>query len=243
MIPEETQGQIDWTLKKDSCPECSPHIFTQTIGCTNGSFSAKEFLPEELINSTVLNEIYILTVELTPTDSEGNPVSLPVEDTLIVFSSNKSLNQQLMIIKDLPEMAQVTTGQVYALEVSASGSGLLTYEWFKDSSVINGATGNSLIFPSIQETDAGGYKVKIGLLGKEQTVESKELDLQVVLIDEGTGDDPTGNEDSKKIQQVIYSSFYFTGEYYRENGSLYSKTLAQCPSGYIGLGSNTHINF
>lgn len=50
-------------------------------------------------------------------------------------------------------------GQQATLSVSAWGSGTLTYQWYKAGQLVSGATNSTLVFPSLQITNAGLYSV------------------------------------------------------------------------------------
>lgn len=52
-------------------------------------------------------------------------------------------------------------GQQATLSVSAWGSGTLTYQWYKAGQLITDATNSTLIFPSVQISDAGAYSVVV----------------------------------------------------------------------------------
>ena len=52
-------------------------------------------------------------------------------------------------------------GQKVQLKVSAEGTPPFTYVWYKGSSIIASATTDTILFNSIQLTDAGSYKVSL----------------------------------------------------------------------------------
>lgn len=52
-------------------------------------------------------------------------------------------------------------GQQATLSVSAWGSGTLTYQWYKSGLAVSGATNDTLVFPSLQITNAGLYSVVV----------------------------------------------------------------------------------
>jgi kumamolisin len=58
-----------------------------------------------------------------------------------------------------PVSQVVTVGQPATFSVIASGSGPFTYQWQKNASNINGATGSSYTIASVAATDAGNYSV------------------------------------------------------------------------------------
>jgi hypothetical protein len=45
--------------------------------------------------------------------------------------------------------------------VSATGDGPLTYQWFRNEAVINGATSPILTLPPVHSADAGRYTVRV----------------------------------------------------------------------------------
>lgn len=52
-------------------------------------------------------------------------------------------------------------GQQATLSVSAWGSGTLSYQWYKSGLAISDATNSTLVFPSVQISDAGAYFVVV----------------------------------------------------------------------------------
>lgn len=52
-------------------------------------------------------------------------------------------------------------GQQATLSVSAWGSGTLSYQWYKSGQAISDATNSTLVFPSVQISDAGAYSVVV----------------------------------------------------------------------------------
>jgi hypothetical protein len=63
------------------------------------------------------------------------------------------------LITTQPVSSSVTAGNSTSFSAVASGSPTLTYQWYKNSSPIAGATGSSYTFTSAATTDAGGYAV------------------------------------------------------------------------------------
>lgn len=49
-----------------------------------------------------------------------------------------------------------------AFQAFASGSGLLSYQWYQSNSVIPGQTGSSLILTNIQPANSGAYELAVG---------------------------------------------------------------------------------
>lgn len=60
-----------------------------------------------------------------------------------------------------PASVTAIVGQSVALRVAATGSGVLTYQWFKNGAAIAGATSDTLTFAAVQTSDAGSYHVVV----------------------------------------------------------------------------------
>lgn len=61
-----------------------------------------------------------------------------------------------------PQSVQGTSGQSITLAVSATSTdGVLSYEWYKNGSLISGATGSSYTIPGYSTADNGSYYVKV----------------------------------------------------------------------------------
>ncbi|HEX7312672.1 MAG TPA: immunoglobulin domain-containing protein [Pyrinomonadaceae bacterium] len=64
-------------------------------------------------------------------------------------------------ITSQPASQTVVTGGSALFGVIATGTAPLSYQWYKDGSLISGATTSSLSLSNVQETDAGGYSVVV----------------------------------------------------------------------------------
>ena len=60
-----------------------------------------------------------------------------------------------------PIAQSVQAGANVTFSVTATGSGTLTYQWYKDSVSITGATASTLSLPAVSASNAGAYSVKI----------------------------------------------------------------------------------
>jgi hypothetical protein len=60
-----------------------------------------------------------------------------------------------------PSSQTVAVGGSASFSVTASGSGTLTYQWYKDSSAISGGTSSSYAISSVASSDAGSYYVTV----------------------------------------------------------------------------------
>lgn len=66
------------------------------------------------------------------------------------------------IITQEPQSEKLTNGAVATLTVAATGNGPLSYQWFKDGALINGATSSSLGLTNTQLSDSAIYTVQVG---------------------------------------------------------------------------------
>jgi alpha-tubulin suppressor-like RCC1 family protein len=60
-----------------------------------------------------------------------------------------------------PSSVRLPAGQDATFTVAASGSGSLSYQWWKDGSILAGATSANLTLPSISGSDEGAYFVRV----------------------------------------------------------------------------------
>lgn len=78
-------------------------------------------------------------------------------------SSNATLTMLPSLVSPFTGLTSIW-GQDATLAVGAVGSGVLTYQWFKNGAPINGATNQICLIPSTQFTDAGFYSVVVDSL-------------------------------------------------------------------------------
>ncbi len=64
-------------------------------------------------------------------------------------------------ITSQPASQTVVTGGSALFNVIATGTAPLSYQWYKDGSLISGATSSSLTLSNVQHADAGGYSVVV----------------------------------------------------------------------------------
>ncbi len=74
--------------------------------------------------------------------------------TLLVVNGAPTITQQ-------PSGGLAATGASFTFGVAASGSGPLTYQWFKNNAALSGATANALVLNSLSSADAGSYRVEV----------------------------------------------------------------------------------
>jgi hypothetical protein len=91
------------------------------------------------------------TYTVVATDSNGASLSTPA--TLSVLTGT------LPVFTRTPVATTAVVGQSVTLSGAATGSPTPTYQWRKDGFAIAGATSSTLVFNSIQSTDAGTYSL------------------------------------------------------------------------------------
>ena len=217
-VSDGVRGEIQWTLVKDSCVNCSPHLFTQSDGCTNGSFNITEPLPNSM-QGALLGETYTVKVELTPKDKDtGKTIGQFVKDTIIAYGSSERPTTPI-ITQDLPATGKAIVGSPYVMEIQVTGPGELAYQWFKDdTSLIRPNNTNRLTLDSAHLSHTGRYKVRVSLLGG-QTVDSTELTLTV---------------ENPKPKFTIVGPMN-TGRYFYQDNIHHSQVEVSCPDGYVGV--------
>ena len=124
-----------WTLSGTTVK--SGLLVTSTTAKTPTSYSVANF---QAVNAGT----YTLTF--------SNAVSSPSTSCTVVLQTPLSITTQ-------PQSLTVVTGSVTLLSVIAAATypNLLTYQWYKNSSLISSATSATLVFASPQPSDSGGY--------------------------------------------------------------------------------------
>ncbi len=95
----------------------------------------------------------VYTVRVT--NSGGSVVSNPVNLTV----SGGQVDPPPVITQQ-PQDTTATVGSPATLSVTATGANL-TYQWFKNGVLISGATGSTLNFAAVQNSDTGNYTVTV----------------------------------------------------------------------------------
>ena len=93
-------------------------------------------------------------------------------------------------------------GDSARLNVQATSIYPLTYQWFKDGNLIPGASGSSLIFPSLELSDSAFYKCKVSNYGYSTITDSIFLEVlpqmsfktEVTFSYNGAGDTYNGTD-------------------------------------------------
>ena len=101
----------------------------------------------------------------------------------------------------LPADVTAAQGQAIALTVAVTGSPLLSYQWYKDGALLEGATGAQLTFANLTLADAGRYAVTVA--NRLNSVTSREAVVTVTL--DTTPPTVTGLEGSARQIIITFS--------------------------------------
>jgi hypothetical protein len=102
-----------------------------------------------------------------------------------VTSGTTSINVSAAVgsvatITTQPMNASVNAGSGVTLTIAATSSGAISYQWYKDSGLIAGATSPSLAISSAQPSDAGTYSVIVTTAGGSITSQAAVLSVSSV---------------------------------------------------------------
>lgn len=107
------------------------------------------------------------TYNVIVTNSCGQATSITVE---IAVNTKPSISEQ-------PKDQSVNADEAVNLSVSASGTGSLTYQWFRNGEKIENATGATYQVPNASTADAGVYTVEVSNDCGKTTSESAVVDV------------------------------------------------------------------
>jgi hypothetical protein len=141
--------------------EYSGSTYTGRVYGSNGVtyHSGSEFTPyEDLTQEQVLSWVW---------DSMGQDQKQNCENS-VQNQINNAINPPVVIlplpwsspmVTSQPQSLSVTTGSLATFTVTVIGKPTPTYQWFKDSVAISGATTNEYTIQSVTESDYGSYVV------------------------------------------------------------------------------------
>jgi len=115
------------------------------------------------------------TFQVTATNSAG------VGSPYITATTYTPIAVVSPLITTQPTAQSIIVGNPATLSVSATGTGALSYQWYKNGIAINGATSASLTIAATALLDTGSYSVKITNSGGVTTSAS----AQISVIDPG----------------------------------------------------------
>ena len=78
--------------------------------------------------------------------------------------------------------AAISAGQSVTLSVTADGTAPFTYQWYKDSTILTGATNSTYVISSFQASDAGTYYAVISNSAGSTTSDNAILTLAVAPV-------------------------------------------------------------
>ncbi|EEF57792.1 Immunoglobulin I-set domain protein [Pedosphaera parvula Ellin514] len=81
-----------------------------------------------------------------------------------------------------PPVINEAAGGHVAFQVSASGTGPLSYQWYQSNLPISGQTGSSLVLTNIQTTNSGEYEVTVGDSSGTYVINSVTLSVSAMAI-------------------------------------------------------------
>lgn len=87
---------------------------------------------------------------------------------------------QIVRITQQPSNQMVNEGASVSMNVSATGTGPLNYQWYYNGTAISGATSATLSFPSALLTNAGSYYCVVRNAGSSATSTSATLSVMAV---------------------------------------------------------------
>ena len=94
------------------------------------------------------------TYSVVVSNSVGNVVSLDAVLTITSTPVAPTITTQ-------PQSQTITVGQTVTFSVAATGTGLLAYQWKKDTTTISGATSSTYSITNVQSGNAGKYSVLV----------------------------------------------------------------------------------
>lgn len=130
---------------------------------------------------TTATGVYSVNVTNAGGTTPSNPVSLTV---------TSGPTDPPPVIDQQPQNTTAIVGTATSLSVQATGPNL-TYQWFKNGNLIDGATSATLNFASAQTSDTADYTVNVSNGGG--TIPSNPARLTVVSAMTATGFEPTAN--------------------------------------------------
>ncbi len=119
-----------------------------------------------------------LTISSTTTADSGSYTAVAVNGCGAVTS-----NALLLDVLESPNLtstpvdAEVCEGSPFTLEVAATGSTPLDYQWFRDGASIPGATAATLTIASMSAADVGAYTAQVSNACGSQTTSAAQLSV------------------------------------------------------------------
>lgn len=91
-----------------------------------------------------------------------------------IQSNSCTVSFELEIVTQ-PSWGTVIEGSSASVSITAFGAGTITYQWYKDGSIISGATSNTYTISSVARSDSGIYYCIASVTGKSITSDNATL--------------------------------------------------------------------
>jgi endonuclease I len=119
---------------------------------------------------TALNNASNVTLRYTLSGATSSSANLRLDDLMVTAAPITTTPNVAPQIVSQPSVADADAGGSATLFVSATGRPTPSYQWFKDSGVISGATAAKLSIPIASDVDAGVYTATAtNLLGEARS--------------------------------------------------------------------------
>ncbi len=118
---------------------------------------------------------YIVKYDFVINTRAGYDISM-APSVYVKLTKAAQLNPATITVQ--PKAFKCLEGSSKTLSVTATGSGTLTYQWYKDDEVLTGQTASSITFSNISESDSGKYKVVVA--NSEGSDTSDEVEVIVM---------------------------------------------------------------
>ena len=120
----------------------------------------------------------------------------PVGGSQVLKQKTEDPDPEPPVITKQPKSQTVNEGSSATFSVTATGTAPLSYQWYKGSSKISGATKSSYTISSVKSSDAGNYTVTVSNSAGSVTSDIAKLTVTPILVP------PEITEQPKKSQTV-----------------------------------------
>jgi hypothetical protein len=136
------------------------------------------------------------------TNSVGTTVSSPVTLSVTALITGPTFTTH-------PQSASVAAGGSVTLTGAATGTGTLTYQWYKNGAAISGATSTSLTLGSVQLSDVASYS--LSATDATGTSSSRAAAVGITSTDKVSGSGTVVGSDIVHPNGNIYDQVLLTG--------------------------------
>lgn len=152
------------------------------------------------------------TVSSATTGSAGSYSCSVTDGTQTVYCSSFNLTvNQIVRITTQPSNQMVNEGVDVTLNVVASGTGPLSYQWYFNGQAISGATNAQLALQNVTTNNDGNYYVVISNAGSSVTSNTVTVDVATAVVANGraliTWSRPTTRADGSALNADEIASY------------------------------------